>query len=113
MFWKIAVSILWVGTTAVGLLMIRQQRIDAVHDQAVIHSRILHKRQMLWQLRIETQQLLTPERVSVLIQQYCDRNGATFKPLLVDPCLPVTNIWPRPRSVRVSPPKGADAEEIG
>lgn len=79
MFWKIAVSIIWIGISAVGLLMIRQQRIDAVHDQAVIHARLLHKRQLLWQLRIETHEMLTPEHVAALIEQYSRENGVTFK----------------------------------
>ncbi|MBC7772791.1 MAG: hypothetical protein H7210_09880 [Pyrinomonadaceae bacterium] len=66
MFLKIVVAILSIGLTAAGLLALRQLRLQAVHESAVVERRIAEHDRLLWKLRGDIAMHITPEHVRAM-----------------------------------------------
>ena len=66
MFLKIVVAILSIGLTAAGLLALRQLRLQAVHESAVVERRIAEHDRLLWKLRGDIALHITPEHVRAM-----------------------------------------------
>lgn len=62
MFAKLAAVILAVGAMAGALLCLRQQRLQAVNELAVVQRRVAEHDRTLWHLRVEIGRLTTPQR---------------------------------------------------
>ncbi|MGE3108514.1 MAG: hypothetical protein AB7G11_05240 [Phycisphaerales bacterium] len=69
MFLKVAVTILSLGLTAAGLLAVRQLRLQAIHDSALIQRRIAEHDRLLWKLRGDIAVQLTPQRIKQMSDQ--------------------------------------------
>lgn len=65
---KLAFLILSAAVAAAGLLVVRQQRLQAVHDMAQSVMRAHEDERALWRLRIEIANLITPGNVAVMAQ---------------------------------------------
>lgn len=81
MFAKSLVIILTLGATACALLVIRQQRIDTVHEMSVIHQRLLGHERTLWELRSEIAKRCRPSQVRLAMNQM----GGTWVPIPASP----------------------------
>ncbi len=68
MFGKLLAIILTIGLTAVFLLVIRHQRLEAAHDGANIYRDMLRHEHALWQLRTELAERTTPEEIGRLLE---------------------------------------------
>lgn len=66
MFGKLCMLILAVGVTACALLVLRQQRLDAVHELAVAQGRIAQHDRDLYELRTRIATRVTPTQVEAL-----------------------------------------------
>ncbi len=77
MFGKLFVLILGAGAIALTLLVIRQQRIDAVHEMARIHRRLLQHEQACWKLDHQIATQCRPDRV----REYLKLMDAEWSPL--------------------------------
>lgn len=62
MFAKLAAVIVAVGAVAGALLCLRQLRLQAVNELAVVQRRVAEHDRTLWHLRVEIARLTTPER---------------------------------------------------
>lgn len=69
MFAKLLAIILAFGATGCALLVIRQQRIDTVHEMSVIHQRLLNHERTLWELRSEIAKRCRPSQVRLAMNQ--------------------------------------------
>jgi hypothetical protein len=65
LFAKLFVTVLAVGATGCGLLALRQQRLDAVHQQAMTQRRIMAADRDINSLRWRLSSEVTPQRVEV------------------------------------------------
>lgn len=81
MFAKALVIILTLGATGCALLVIRQQRIDTVHEMSVIHQRLLGHERTLWELRSEIAKRCRPSQVRLSMNQM----GGTWVPIPASP----------------------------
>lgn len=68
MFAKLAAVIVAVGATAGALLCLRQQRLQAVNELAMVQRRVAEHDRTLWHLRLEIAALTTPERTERMAQ---------------------------------------------
>lgn len=66
---KIAALILVSAAAAAGLLSVRQQRLEAVHEMSAAVRRAEALDRQLWRVRIDLARRITPERVHELAQQ--------------------------------------------
>ncbi len=66
MLWKVSFLILCIGACACMLLTLRQQRLEAVHQMAVIQKQISEKDENLLRLRIEIAHGVAPMSVQAL-----------------------------------------------
>ena len=63
MFPKLMAIILCLGATGAGLLVIRQQRIEACHEMVMIHNRLNEHERTLWRLESEISQRCRPDAI--------------------------------------------------
>jgi len=96
MFTKIAISILWIGATAVGLLVIRQHRIDTAHEMADIHRRLQTHDQTIWHLRVRILEQLDSMHINEMAQRFENEQGVQLVTLWYDPCLPPQTLAANP-----------------
>jgi len=68
MFSKLLVIIVAMGLTAMGLLIVRQQRIDAAHEIARTHEQIREHERALWRIRSEIARRCRPDEIRRLIE---------------------------------------------
>jgi len=89
---KLAILVLATAATAAGLLSVRQQRLQTVHDthRAVQEAAALDR--TLWELRAELASLTAPDRVEQLLEHST-----------VDAWIPIHASPPEP----ANPPEGA------
>lgn len=73
---KTCFLVLALGATACGLLVIRQQRIQAVYELASVSRRIDKLERTRWDLRIAIARATTPERVEAMAVRYEPRPTA-------------------------------------
>ncbi len=66
MFAKGAVTILAIGATACMLLTLRQQRLNAVHEIAILQRRLSEHDRTFLKLRTEIAARITPDRIREL-----------------------------------------------
>ncbi|MFN5662014.1 MAG: hypothetical protein ACK48N_07995, partial [Planctomyces sp.] len=66
MLWKVSFLILCIGACASMLLTLRQQRLEAVHQMAMIQRQISEKDEQLLKLRIEIAHGVAPMSVQTL-----------------------------------------------
>ena len=81
MFAKLLFIILTLGATGCALLVIRQQRIDTVHEMSTIHQRLLGHERTLWELRSEIAKRCRPSQVRLAMNQM----GGTWVPIPASP----------------------------
>lgn len=113
MFAKLTLFILALGAVACGLLTLRQQRLDAVHDMAVLHGRIAQLDRDLLVVRVQIARAISPGKVEQLaaklgpvVPMGVDR---PTEPVIVTapPSLPVRAVGPvRAAGPRSNPPAG-------
>ncbi|MBL8990185.1 MAG: hypothetical protein JNJ48_01250 [Phycisphaerae bacterium] len=84
MFSKICFLVLVIGASACVLLSVRQQRLDAVHDMAVIQQRIAEHDRDLLRVRAAVAARLIPSRIETLALQL-----GPLTPIGVDPVSPL------------------------
>lgn len=72
MFAKILAVILALGVVACVLLTTRQQRLQSVHDLAVIQKRVAEHDRTLWTLRVAIASKLNPARIEHLASSLGD-----------------------------------------
>ncbi|CAN5749271.1 hypothetical protein BH11PLA1_BH11PLA1_07660 [soil metagenome] len=77
---KVLFLILGLGATAAALLTMRQQRLDIVHQMAVIHARILENDKAVFDVRTQIARALEPAHVEKLAL-----NIGPMRPLGIDP----------------------------
>jgi cell division protein FtsL len=81
MSWKLAVLILTLGATACGLLVLRQQEIDALAAQTDLRREVARKEQRLQSLRWDIDELSRDQR----LHEFVARHGIDLKPLEFEP----------------------------
>lgn len=69
MFAKLLFIIVVAGAVFCALLVIRQHRIDTVHDMSVIHQRLQRHERTLWELRSEIAKRCRPSQVRLAMNQ--------------------------------------------
>lgn len=74
MFAKLLLVIIVAGATGGALLVNRQHLIDTAHDIARSHQRLGEQEQVLWRLRTEIAEHVTPEDV----RRHMDRLGGSW-----------------------------------
>lgn len=68
MFIKLVVLILVCGSSGVGLLSVRQSRLQAAHEMAEARHRIQRLDEQTGEIRMQIARSCTPERVSALVE---------------------------------------------
>lgn len=76
---KVLLLIVSIGAAACVLLTLRQQRLDVVHDMAVIHKRMAQHDKALFEVRSRIAQSLSPVRIEQLASAM-----SPLKPIGVD-----------------------------
>lgn len=89
MFAKLCTIIGVIGVTGVGMLVIRQQRLQAASELADSVRRAADDDQALWRLRIRISQEITPQHV----REMCVTLGPT-RPIDTEWCAP--QVWCEP-----------------
>lgn len=69
MFYKLLTIIVALGLIGVVLLVTRQQRIDAAHDMADTHRRLIEHETKLWRMRAEVVRRCRPEDIRSALEQ--------------------------------------------
>ncbi len=64
MVWKLAALILIGASAGATLLVVRQQRLQAVHEMTQAAERMIEMERALWRLRTEVAARVTPERLA-------------------------------------------------
>ena len=81
MFAKLLLILLVMGATACGLLVNRQQRIEAAHETAVLHQLLNEQEQQVWKLRCEVSRRCGPQRLHLALA----RLGGSWAPVVTRP----------------------------
>ncbi len=69
MFAKLLLVVVVMGTTACGLLVNRQQRIETAHETVSLHQQILEQRQAVWALRWEIASRSRPDELRLAVKE--------------------------------------------
>lgn len=129
MFLKLVVLILVFGSSGVGLLSVRQSRLQAVHEMAEARHRIRRLNEQAGEIRTLIVQSSTPDRVHRMMGDHNGYRPATHHPArvkMVQPTLeeaiPAEEISPLARvsepdlvqksGVQSEPVRGDDGEQI-
>lgn len=103
-FGKLSILILAVGVTACALLVLRQQRLDAVHELAVAQARIAERDRDLYEIRTRIATRVMPNQVELLAARIAPLEPIRF-------ALPQRPGTPEPQAIakvdttrRTSPP---------
>ena len=84
MFIKLVVLILVCGGSGVGLLSVRQSRLQAAHEMAEARQRIQRLDEQTGEVRMQIARLCTPERVSALVDSR-DESKPSYDPAVHHP----------------------------
>ena len=91
---KLLVLILFVTVTAAVVLGYRQQRMQAMHDMAMMHSKIDRDRQKMWEAQTQIARQLEPKALQAAVQ----RAQLAVEPLMPLPALPEGKLVNNPAS---------------
>jgi hypothetical protein len=80
MFTKLLLIIIVMGATACGLLVNRQQRIEAAHESALLHQLLNEQEQQVWKLRCEVSRRCRPQQLNLALA----RLGGSWTPVVVE-----------------------------
>ena len=83
MFAKVCFLVLAIGASACVLLTVRQQRLDAAHDMAIVQSRIVEHDRDLLRLRGDIAARMMPARIETLAMRL-----GPLAPIGIDPASP-------------------------
>jgi len=83
---KLAACVLIAGGTSCGLLVIRQQRIEAAYQMSLTHRRLLQHEERSWRLRVAIHERLRQDRVAALASALERETGERLVPLLLNEC---------------------------
>jgi len=84
---KIIILIMTVCCTACGLVVIRQERINAAHDMASLHTELQRQQRQVQDLRANLLSELTPKNLRLLIARYEENTGSTMIPFAREKCI--------------------------
>ncbi len=85
MFAKLCVLIISMGAVALTLLALRQQRIEAVHQMAMVNLRIMEADRGIARLRTDIVASLEPKKIEAMASKL-----GTLRPIEVRPVRPGT-----------------------
>lgn len=111
MFAKLILLILAIGAVACGLLTLRQQRLDAVHEMALLHGRIAELDRDLLVVRVGIARAISPGKVEQLAAKL-----GPVQPLGVDrqsPTALADGKTPSPVAPGPQAPRGTPASSPG
>lgn len=103
MVWKFAAIILIGASAGASLLVVRQQRLQAVHEMTEAAERMIEMERTLWRLRTEIAARVTPEHLVTELPP-----GTELEPIPLEWCLPdgtPVTIALRPPPVAEDPPR--------
>lgn len=83
MVWKFAALILIGAGAGASLLVVRQQRLQAVHEMTQAAERMIEMERTLWRLRTEIAARVTPQHLQ---SEYA--SGIETEPIPLEWCLP-------------------------
>jgi hypothetical protein len=86
MFPKLLAIVLCLGATGAGLLVIRQQRIEACHEMVMIHNRLNDHERTLWRLESEISQRCRPDAIRASMKKL----NIVWTPIELDTVRPAT-----------------------
>ncbi len=81
MFLKLLTIIVTIVLTACALLIMRQQRLETVHEMQMMHRQLLEQETTLWLLRSRISDHCQPQRV----QEMLDRINEAWEPIPSSP----------------------------
>ncbi|MCA9305441.1 MAG: hypothetical protein KDA16_02845 [Phycisphaerales bacterium] len=81
--WKFALLILIGAGAGASLLVVRQQRLQAVHEMTEAAERMIEMERTLWRLRAEIASRVTPQDLE---EEYASRQA--MEPIPLEWCLP-------------------------
>lgn len=94
MFSKLVALTLALVLMAAGLLVMRQQRIEAAHRTAELHHQIQQTRQALWRAQVDSAGLLRPEAIRRRLRRLEEEGRLAFEPIVPRPPMEDTR-WAR------------------
>lgn len=89
---KIAFLVIAVGGIGAGLLSLRQQRLEVVHEVATIQKQLSAMDQDLFRVRVGIAQAITPQRVVNLAGNLGPMVPIGVDPIPAAPSLPVVQV---------------------
>jgi hypothetical protein len=84
MYPKLLAVIVFIALLALGTLVIRQQRLEAMHKIVRSHAQINHDRQAIWDYQVRIAGKLDPESLA----KAAERQGLRLRPMIDAPVLP-------------------------
>jgi hypothetical protein len=81
MFAKLLLIIIVMGATACGLLVNRQQRIEAAHEAALLHKVLNEQEQQIWKLQCDVSRRCRPQQLNLALA----RLGGSWAPVVIEP----------------------------
>jgi hypothetical protein len=91
---KLLVLILFVTVTAAVVLGYRQQRMQSMHEMALMHAKIDRSRQKMWETQTQIARQLEPKTLQAAVQ----RAQIAVEPLVPLPALPESKLTNNPTS---------------
>lgn len=89
---KLLLMILVTGATATGLLVVRQQRLEAAYELAAVHERLLQDQRLLWTLQCDVAALCRTQSVREMLGRLDVDWTALPDPASVDADAPALSI---------------------
>jgi len=83
MVWKFALLVLIGACAGASLLVVRQQRLQAVHEMTEAAERMIEMERTLWRLRTEIASRVTPQDLE---EEYASKQA--MAPIPLEWCLP-------------------------
>lgn len=100
---KLAACVLIAGGTSCGLLVIRQQRIEAAYQMSLAHRRLLQHEERSRRLRVAIHERLRQDRVAALAVALERETGERLIPLLLNESYIVETSAPMAPGDRLAP----------
>lgn len=108
---KLAACVLVAGATSCGLLVIRQQRIEAAYQMSLAHRRLLQHDERSKRLRVAIHERLRQDRVAALADALQRETGERLVPLLLHKCYIVETSAPMAPADRGPPAPARDGPQ--
>jgi hypothetical protein len=84
MYPKLLALVIFAALLALGTLIMRQQRLEAMHQMVKSHSQINHDRQAIWDYQVRIASKLDPESLA----KAAERQGIKLRPMMEAAVLP-------------------------